>query len=432
MAALPESEHTTLSTTIARWQRESATVADAALRINLDHLAKASWLMVLLNLGHLAYFGFWYEADYPVRTGWAHEVAWAHALMVLPMVGVWAVAQRARQQLRPSTLARALPELTACAVLVWAIHLTWVDQAVGSAISAYANACAAMAILLLLRPSHAAVLYAAAWAWMAWGLGSVSSGPDTLANARVNAASASLLSFLVSVLLWRRFVQTELLQRALAETNRRLARNQVQLETLASTDALTGLLNRRALWDRALVELARAQREHTSLSLLVLDLDHFKQVNDQWGHLAGDAMLRHVTGLMQGAVRRTDVVGRLGGEEFVVLLPQEGAEAGRRLAEKLRRLIAANPMRGENAALANTESSVPGLSVTVSIGGVSLPPGDQGSLETLLDMADKALYRAKAEGRNRVVWATQTDAELLTQTLPCGQRVTGISDQQTI
>jgi diguanylate cyclase (GGDEF)-like protein len=135
---------------------------------------------------------------------------------------------------------------------------------------------------------------------------------------------------------------------------------------------------------------------------------------------------------LRDCIRESDTMARVGGDEFVVLLPQEGAEAGRRLAEKLRRLIAANPMCGENAALANTESSMPALSVTVSIGGVSLPPGDQGSLETLLDMADKALYRAKAEGRNRVVWATQTDAELLTQTLPCGQRVTGISDQQTI
>ena len=409
MAVKPEPERSSLRTTIARWRRESVVVANAALRVNLDHLAKATWLMVLLNLGHVAYFGFWFEATHPVRSAWARDVAWAHALMVLPMLGVWAAAHRGRQQAQPSKLARALPELTACVVLVWAIHLTLADQAVGSAISAYANACAAMAILLLVRPAHAALLYAAAWAWLAWGLGSVASGPDTLANARVNAASASLLSFWVSVLLWRRFVQTELLQRALADTNRRLERNQVQLETLATTDTLTGLLNRRALWDRALVELARAQREHTPLSLLVLDLDHFKQVNDQWGHLAGDAVLRHVTALMQGAVRRTDVVGRLGGEEFVVLLPQEGPEAGNRLAEKLRQLIAVTPMPWENAALVNTASRASGLPVTVSIGGGSLPSRGPGSLGLLLEMGDKTLYRAKTGGGHPGGWATHKD-----------------------
>ncbi|WP_322304179.1 GGDEF domain-containing protein [Hydrogenophaga sp.] len=409
---MPKPERSSFRATVARWQREWMAVSDAALRINLDHLSKASWLMVLLNLGHVAYFGLWFEAVHPLRSAWASNVAQAHALMVLPMLGVWAVAHQSRKQERPSQLARILPELTACVVLAWAIHLTWLDQAVSSAISAYVNACAAMAILLLLRPPYAALLYSVAWAWMAWGLGSIVSEPDTLANARVNAASASLLSFWVSVLLWRRFVQTELLQRALADTNRRLERNQVQLETLATTDALTGLLNRRALWDRARVELARAQRENTPLSLLVLDLDHFKQVNDRWGHLAGDAVLRHVTALMQGAVRRTDVVGRLGGEEFVVLLPQEGTESGTRLAEKLRHLIADNPMAWDNAELINTAVGTPNLPIRVSIGGVSLLPGEKGSMEELLDMADKALYRAKASGRNKVVWATQTDTLL--------------------
>lgn len=156
------------------------------------------------------------------------------------------------------------------------------------------------------------------------------------------------------------------------------------------------------------MELARAQREHTPLSLLVLDLDHFKHVNDQWGHLVGDAVLRHVTALMQGAVRRTDVIGRLGGEEFVVVLPQEGAEAGNRLAEKLRQLIATTPMPMKNTPQIGTADESPPLPMTVSIGGVSLPPGCQGSLESLLDMADKALYQAKAEGRNRVVWVPAT------------------------
>ncbi|MDP2418878.1 MAG: GGDEF domain-containing protein, partial [Hydrogenophaga sp.] len=132
----------------------------------------------------------------------------------------------------------------------------------------------------------------------------------------------------------------------------------------------------------------------------------------RWGHLAGDAVLRHVTALMQGAVRRTDVVGRLGGEEFVVLLPQEGTESGTRLAEKLRHLIADNPMAWDNAELINTAVGTPNLPIRVSIGGVSLLPGEKGSMEELLDMADKALYRAKASGRNKVVWATQTDTLL--------------------
>jgi len=410
MCLPPDDRSSSPWATALRWRREAVAVSDAALRVNLHHLAQGAWLMVVLNLGHVAYFGFWLDEAQAGRSAWAREVAWAHALMVGPMLAVWGTARWARHRIRLPWPARFLPEWTAVGVLVWAIHLTWVDQAVGSAISAYINACAALAILLLIQPWRALVLYALAWGVLVWGLAEGAEGSPALASARVNAATVSLLSLLVSVLLWRRFVQTELLQRALADTNSRLERHQVQLETLATTDALTGLLNRRALWDRARVELARAQREHTPLSLLVLDLDHFKQVNDRWGHLAGDAVLHHVAGLMQGTVRRTDVVGRLGGEEFVVLLPQAGAEAAAHLADKLRRSVETSPTPWPASVGSGVVNPPPELPVTVSIGGASLSPGAQGSLELLLGLADQALYRAKAEGRNRVVWSAEAVA----------------------
>lgn len=410
MCLPPDDRSSSPWATALRWRREAVAVSDAALRVNLHHLAQGAWLMVVLNLGHVAYFGFWLDEALAGRSAWAREVAWAHALMVGPMLAVWGTARWARHRIRLPWPARFLPEWTAVGVLVWAIHLTWVDQAVGSAISAYINACAALAILLLIQPWRALVLYALAWGVLVWGLAEGAEGSPALASARVNAATVSLLSLLVSVLLWRRFVQTELLQRALADTNSRLERHQVQLETLATTDALTGLLNRRALWDRARVELARAQREHTPLSLLVLDLDHFKQVNDRWGHPAGDAVLHHVAGLMQGTVRRTDVVGRLGGEEFVVLLPQAGAEAAAHLADKLRRSVETSPTPWPASVGPGVVNPPPELPVTVSIGGASLSPGAQGSLELLLGLADQALYRAKAEGRNRVVWSAEAVA----------------------
>jgi diguanylate cyclase (GGDEF)-like protein len=165
-----------------------------------------------------------------------------------------------------------------------------------------------------------------------------------------------------------------------------------ELQHQASTDVLTGAANRRSLMERLRIEFDRVQR-HTDLhcSLLALDLDHFKAVNDRWGHAAGDAVLRHVTELMRQDTRQIDVVARSGGEEFTLLLPDTTPADAQALADRLRRRIEHTPTRWHEQV----------VSMTVSI-GVSAVLGSDIGLDEVLARADRALYRAKAEGRNRV------------------------------
>jgi diguanylate cyclase (GGDEF)-like protein/PAS domain S-box-containing protein len=165
-----------------------------------------------------------------------------------------------------------------------------------------------------------------------------------------------------------------------------------ELQHQASTDVLTGAANRRSLMERLRIEFDRVQR-HTDLhcSLLALDLDHFKAVNDRWGHAAGDAVLRHVTELMRQDTRQIDVVARSGGEEFTLLLPDTTQADAQALADRLRRRIEDTPTRWHEQV----------VSMTVSI-GVSAVLGSDIGLDEVLARADRALYRAKAEGRNRV------------------------------
>lgn len=160
----------------------------------------------------------------------------------------------------------------------------------------------------------------------------------------------------------------------------------------ATHDGLTGLWNRVAILDIGSREMERSRREGRSLTLVIGDLDHFKQINDRYGHLAGDEVLRDVTRRMASSIRPYDSVGRFGGEEFIMVLPGCRLEEGRAIAERLRSSICSRPVD-------TTEGDIP---VTMSFGVVAFNGGTVPDVAALLGNADDALYRAKNNGRNRV------------------------------
>lgn len=166
-----------------------------------------------------------------------------------------------------------------------------------------------------------------------------------------------------------------------------------EVQAIATTDALTGLCNRRAFLARMADELARVKRhEQLETSVLMLDLDHFKQINDAYGHAAGDVVLQHFGTILAGGLRHEDSAGRIGGEEFAILLPATDTEAALAFAERLRGLVAAARI---------SWMGMP-LQITVSIGITALRAGDSDP-GAALARSDRALYEAKHAGRNRVL-----------------------------
>jgi diguanylate cyclase (GGDEF)-like protein len=170
---------------------------------------------------------------------------------------------------------------------------------------------------------------------------------------------------------------------------------------LATIDPLTGIANRQAVLSRVEEELARAVRYHRPLSVILVDLDHFKRLNDSLGHAAGDAVLRNVAQLLAANVRSVDIAGRYGGEEFLVVLPETDVDAAAALAEKLRRVVGSSEVQLEGGER---------ITITMSA-GVAGGMGQVLRLDALVRDADAALYSAKALGRDQVYLFRETGDE---------------------
>lgn len=185
--------------------------------------------------------------------------------------------------------------------------------------------------------------------------------------------------------------------RARVRTHTELYAYRRAADQLARVDGLTGIHNRRYADERGREEWFRAMRQGESISIGMLDIDHFKQYNDRYGHPAGDCALRAVAQSLTGVLRRaSEFAARSGGEEFLFVMADDSAFQGAALAERIRRAVEALAIPHEGSAT--------GRVLTVSVGGITHAPKIGDSLELWLERADKLLYQAKAGGRNRVVW----------------------------
>ena len=187
--------------------------------------------------------------------------------------------------------------------------------------------------------------------------------------------------------------------RRIVELQSELVKARDQLRIQATHDTLTGLLNRGAILDRLESEIARSKRERTRLAIAMCDIDHFKKVNDDYGHQPGDAVLKQVARRLREALRTYDAIGRYGGEEFLAIMPGCDLSHAAALGERLRACISGKPMPGTD----------PPLRITISVGVSQADDPDAIQADDLIRQADNALYAAKRNGRNRVEAACQAD-----------------------
>lgn len=199
----------------------------------------------------------------------------------------------------------------------------------------------------------------------------------------------------------------------LAVINETLRKKNKELHELSITDSLTGLYNRKHLMETLENEVARSKRHKHDFSVLVIDIDHFKEYNDTYGHLAGDEVLSRLATVFKESVRSCDYVARYGGEEFILVLPEIGPEDGVKAAERIRKKVAKESFAGDGKP----------IQVTVSVGVASYPKDGDDS-QSIIRHADTALYKSKESGRNRVVLAGETPKKKRQKSKPKGKAAT--------
>ncbi|PAV48975.1 GGDEF domain-containing protein [Pseudomonas sp. HAR-UPW-AIA-41] len=359
---------------------------------NLKRLYFLALFGVLLSLSQIVLFWLLDAQGSAREARWREISLLVHPAILLLSLLIGGLTLRLRHLDNQSEAVELLSILTATLVLAVGLMLTAFDQLVIQGVTPLVTACSITALLLYLRPLTAFALFSSALFISLLIINELSPSPAQRLSSTMNSITACASGLLVSWILYRNFLREQQLRKVLLRQRETLKARTRQLQFQATHDTLTGLFNRREFERLTENELSRVNRHPAPLSLLMLDLDHFKAINDNFGHPAGDAVIRHVARLLSEHTRNCDTIGRLGGEEFIILLPETDLPQAQQTAEKLRGLIEHSAIDVDNGR----------LRITASVGLACLAPGCQTDLSPLYLAADQALYRAKRAGRNRV------------------------------
>lgn len=330
-------------------------------------------------------------------TGDEQEILWrmgiiiAHLVYLIPLIILAVMSYYLRKKDQPSMATILTHYAMVVIMLIFGGGITAVDQLVTTSITPFLIACIAMGVIFIIKPIFSFLVFILSYIVFHFALGLVQTDLSVLLSNRVNGFTAIILGIFLSIILWRSNVINLQQKERIRQQKKELTEKNQELERLANFDYLTGLINRRHFEELMLNELLRIKRYGGESCLLILDLDNFKSINDAYGHPVGDKVLRGFATLFRTQLRETDIVARVGGEEFALLLIDTSAEKGKIVAQKIRKSAEKEIFVIQDL----------GINMTISI-GMSLLDKRTNSYEEAYRHADRALYRAKARGKNRV------------------------------
>ncbi len=360
--------------------------------INLRRLLYTTMVAMPISLIEIAVFLLSPTSGNSKEFTWRMGIIIAQTTIFISMAILGVVAWFFRQHKQPGPILQTIPYIAALIILLAGAFTVTIDQWVTANITPYLIVCTIVGAIFIIRPAYAGILYLVSFVAFYVGLGFTQTNPVFLLSNRVNGLFALGIGFCLSYISWRTNVinlnQADFIKRQQMELE---DKNQ-QLEQLAFIDPLTGLFNRRYFEEQLRSEIARLRRYGNESCIAIMDIDHFKRINDNYGHPAGDQLLIAIALLLNQHLRKVDILSRWGGEEFIILLPNTSLDAGEAVTEKIRQII-----EKEQFAIGDYI-----LQITVSFGVAQIINESKDAFEHSYIRADRALYHAKQNGRNRV------------------------------
>jgi diguanylate cyclase (GGDEF)-like protein len=359
------------------------TVIEESLVQNINRIYYLSIISMIMRLIDVLLIKFGNSGEESPIT-WEVGIILSHLTMLLFMIAMYLITAKLRRESRSRFTMYILLYISIAVIMMGGIVITVFDQVITSNITPFILSCVVVGIVFLIRPAISVLIFLFSYLAYYTLIGIYINDADILLSNRVNGITAVALGLFTSVILWH-YNYINIVQK------RYIEKQNIQLEQMAYHDSLTDLPNRRMFDKLVEHEFSMMRKEGYESVLVLMDIDDFKTVNDTYGHLAGDDVLRQFAKLLRSNLRETDYIARFGGEEFILLMPSTTLEEGYAYAENLRKLIM------ENIFIVESKE----MHLTSSIGMCKLTKGK--SEKHYFCSADKALYRAKQLGKNRVV-----------------------------
>ena len=360
---------------------DNNSILDESARINIRRIFYLSIIAIPLRIIDICLFSFKENYDTLVLKTWSQGIIISHFILLILMVGFFLTTLKLKNRTESNTAMFVLQYIVVVVIMASGIAIVTFDQLVTTNITPFILVCIISGAIFLIRPLISFVMYVTSYVAYYYSISLTITEQQVLLSNRVNGITAIGIGFLLSIIIWH-YNYTNITQK------RRIEIQQKQLEQLAYYDSLTGLPNRRFLENLIKREFSLMKRHGYETVIIILDIDDFKNINDTYGHLVGDNVLKQLADLLRNNVRESDTVSRFGGEEFIILMPKTSLEGGYVFAERLRKIIMEERF---------TVGSLT-LRITSSFGISSLHDINNQALED----ADKALYLAKKSGKNRV------------------------------
>jgi len=365
-------------------------IIDEITLININRAFYLSVLSIIMRIFAIVSFLSNSPGDGIVNI-WRTGIIVSHGVLLVLLLIFGGLSYKLRSKDRANALMLIVQYGLALVILFLSAAIASIDQLVTHSINPYIIACMAVGAIFLIKPLYIILIYLSSYIFFYIAMGILQSEPAVLLSNRINGLTSVVLSVFLSSILWRSTVVNLCQKRHIDKQQQELEDKNKSLQYLASTDPLTGLMNRRKFDEEISLEISDIKRYENQSSLLIVDIDNFKDVNDSFGHPVGDALLVEFSLMSKELLRETDIVARIGGEEFAVLLTGTGGEGGRIVAEKIRK-------NTEKKTFVIDENEI---NITVSI-GLAVLDNETDSYAEVYKCADRALYLSKSKGKNRV------------------------------